>query len=86
MPGVNRAGLEVTLEGNTLTLTGHRDQTPPQAAALYVESKPASFRRVFEVDPTIEAGKISAHLEQGLLKVHLPKAERVKPRRIAVTD
>lgn len=86
MPGVNRTGLEVTLEGNTLTLTGRRNREPLQATPLYVESKPASFRRVFEVDPAIETGKISAHLEQGLLRVHLPKAERVKPRQIAVTD
>jgi len=86
MPGVNREGLEITLAANTLTLTGHRDQTPPKANALYVESKPASFRRIFEVEPVIDTVKITAHLEQGLLKVHLPKAERVMPRRIPVGD
>ena len=51
-----------------------------------MESKPASFRRVFEVEPVSDAAKISAHLEHGLLKVHLPKAERVKPRRIPIGD
>jgi len=86
MPGVPREGLEITLEANTLTLTGRRDLTPPKANALYVESKPAHFRRVFELDPTIDTGKVTAHLEQGLLKVLLPKAERVKPRTITVTD
>ena len=86
MPGVNRQGLEVTLEGHTLTLRGRRQTTPPPGTPLYVESKPASFHRAFEVDPTIEAARISAQLEQGLLTVRLPKAERVKPRRIAVTD
>jgi len=86
MPGVSREGLEITLEANTLILTGHRDHTPPKATALYVESKPAGFRRVFEVEPVIDTAKISAHLEQGLLKVQLPKAERVKPRRIPVGD
>jgi len=86
MPGVNREGLEITLEANTLTLTGRRDLAPPKATALYVESKPAHFRRVFEVEPVIDASKITAHLEQGLLKVHLPKAERVKPRKITVSD
>ena len=86
MPGVNRDGLEITLEGNTLTLTGRRDLTPPKATALYVESKPAHFRRIFEVEPVINASKITAHLEQGLLKVHLPKTDRVKPRKITIAD
>ena len=86
MPGVNRDGLEITVEGNTLTLTGRRDLTPPKATALYVESKPAHFRRIFEVEPVINASKITAHLEQGLLKVHLPKTDRVKPRKITIAD
>jgi HSP20 family protein len=86
MPGVARDGLEVTLEDHTLTLAGRRGLNAPPGAALHVESKPAGFRRVFEVDPAIDAGKISARLEQGLLTVHLPKAERLQPRRITVND
>jgi HSP20 family protein len=85
MPGVSREGLEITLEGNTLTLTGHRPNGRLPGAALYLESKPAGFRRVFELDPTISTGKTSAHLEQGLLTVQLPKAERAHPRKIAVS-
>ena len=86
MPGVARDGMEITLEGNTLTLTGRRDVTPPKGHALYVESKPAHFRRSFELDPAVDTSKVTAHLEQGLLKVRLPKAERVKPRKIAIGD
>lgn len=86
MPGVSREGLEVTLEGNTLILTGRRDLKPLPGQALYVESKPEGFRRVFELDPVVDTAKIAAHLEQGLLTVTLPKAERVKPRKIVVGD
>jgi len=86
MPGVARDGMEITLEGNTLILKGRRDLNPPKAQALYVESKPAHFLRSFELDPAVDPGKISAHLEQGLLQVHLAKAERVKPRKIAIRD
>jgi len=86
MPGVNQQGLEVVLEGHTLILRGRRQVTSPSGTPLYVESKPASFQRVFEVDPTIDAKGITARLEQGLLRVRLPKAEQVKPRRIPVTD
>jgi len=86
MPGVDRAGLELTLEGHTLTLTGRRLSAPPPGQALYVESKAAGFRRVFELDPTIDTSDVSAHLEQGLLTVRLPKAEEIQPRQIQVTD
>lgn len=84
MPGVNKKGLEITLEGNELTITGHRDDAPT-AGLLYRESKPAGFRRSFELDPAIDASKISAHLDQGLLTLRLPKADQIKPRKINVS-
>jgi len=83
MPGVAKDGLDISLEENMLTITGRR---PPglSASLLYRESEPADYRRVFELDPSIETGKISAQMEQGILSLTLPKAEKVKPRRIAV--
>ena len=86
MPGVTRDGLEITLEGNTLTIVGHRNEADFGANPVYRESKAGSFRRVFELDPTIDTSKINAKMEQGVLKLHLPKAEKVKPRKIQVTD
>ena len=86
MPGVNRGGLDITLEGYTLTLAGRRESPAPPGNPVYVESKPADFRRVFEIEPDIDGSKVSAHLEQGLLTVRLPKAEHVKPRKVPVGD
>lgn len=83
MPGVSKEGLEISLENNLLTIVGHR-QPAPAATALYRESKSADFRRVFELDPSIDSAKIDARIEQGILTVRLPKAERVKPRKITV--
>lgn len=85
MPGVGRNGLEVLLEGNELTLTGHR-QPAPAGDVLHRESSANDYRRTFVLDPVIDASKISASIENGLLTVRLPKAEQVKPRRIAVSD
>jgi len=84
MPGVTRDRLEVTLENNALTLVGHRTEEPPHGTVLYRESRPADFRRVFELDPAIDSAKIRAQMQQGLLILELPKTEAVKPRRIAV--
>ena len=86
MPGVTKDGLELTLEGNTLTIVGHRNEADFGANPLYRESRAGSFRRVFELDPTIDTARINAKMEQGVLKLHLPKAEKVKPRKIQVTD
>jgi len=84
MPGVTRDRLEVTLENNALTLVGHRTEEAPPGTVLYRESRPAHFRRVFELDPAIDSAKIRAQMQQGLLILELPKTEAVKPRRIAV--
>jgi HSP20 family protein len=84
MPGVPKEGLEVTLENNTLTFTGHRKQDAVKGTVLYRESRPADYRRVFELDPAVDVDKIGAEMRQGVLRLTLPKAERVKPRRIEI--
>lgn len=86
MPGVSKEGLEITLEGSVLTLVGHRSDQTPTGEAVYRESRPVDYRRVFELDPAIDADKINARVDQGVLTLTLPKAERVKPRKIAVTE
>lgn len=82
LPGVNRQGLEISLDGNELTLIGRRSPAPANTQLVYRESSQRDFRRVFELDPTIDTSKIAARLEDGLLKLVLPKAEKVKPRKI----
>jgi len=85
MPGVNKEGLEILLEGNELTLVGHRHEEFEGLNSLYRESNQRDYRRVFVLDVTIDTGKIEARMENGVLKLHLPKAEQVKPRKIQVT-
>jgi HSP20 family protein len=85
MPGVDKTGLEITLENNVLTVVGHRKEAAPAGTALFRESVSRDFRRVFELAPSIDGGKISARIEQGVLTLELPKAEMVKPRKIAVS-
>lgn len=84
MPGVDKDGLEVLLEGNELTLIGRRTREVGDAQLLYRESIDRDFRRSFELDPTIDAGRIRARIENGVLHLDLPKAEEVKPRRISI--
>ena len=84
MPGVSKDGLEITLEGNELTIEGQRGREPVTGDPVYRESQVWDYRRVFELDPAIDATKINAKIEQGVLTLHLPKSEKVKPRKVTV--
>jgi HSP20 family protein len=85
MPGVNKEGLDISVENNELTIIGRRSNSPVEGTLIHRESRPENFRRTFELDPSIDANKISAKIDQGLMSLTLPKAEHVKPRRIAVS-
>jgi len=84
MPGVTRDGIEISLEGAEITITGHRQVENPPGEVLVRESRPVDYRRVFEIDPAIDTSRVAARVDQGVLTVTLPKSERVKPRQIKV--
>ena len=86
MPGVAKDGIEVTVENGELIIVGRRGDKNLPGTAVYRESRPLDYRRVFDLDPSIDTARITAKMEQGILTLTLPKAEEVKPRRIQVTD
>ena len=86
MPGVSKEGLQVTLEGNELTIVGRRSDETVNGETLFRESNRADFQRVFQLDPAIDTARITAKIEQGLLTLTLPKSEKVKPRKIEVGE
>jgi HSP20 family protein len=85
MPGVNKDGLDVSVENNELTIIGRRSLPVVEGTLIHHESRPENFRRTFELDPSIDANKINARIEQGLATLTLPKAEHVRPRKITVS-
>jgi HSP20 family protein len=85
MPGVNKDGLDISVENNELTIIGRRSLPTVEGTLIHHESRPENFRRIFELDPSIDGDKISAKIEQGLVRLTLPKAEYVKPRKITVS-
>jgi HSP20 family protein len=85
MPGVNKDGLDISIENNELSITGRRSNPGIEGALIHRESRPHNYRRSFEIDPSIDTGKISARITQGVVTLTLPKAEEVKPRKIKVS-
>ena len=85
MPSVNKENLDMWVENNELTILGRRALPSVEGTLIHRESRTENFRRSFELDPSIDAGRISAKIEQGVVTLTLPKAEQVKPRKIAVS-
>jgi len=86
MPGVNKDGLEITLEGHEITITGRQTNEVVPGETLFRERLGADYRRVFELDPAIDTTRIAARMNQGVLFLSLPKSEVVKPRKIVVSE
>ena len=86
LPGVAKDGLEITAEESQLRIVGRRAWQQPEGwTALYRESTDAPFELVLAHDNAIDPEKIHAELTDGVLRASLPKAEAVKPRKIAVS-
>lgn len=85
MPGVSKDCVRITVDNGELVFTGTKAPRPP-GTRLYGECTRADYRRVFDLDPSVDADKIVARLEQGVLTLQLPKAQDKKPRSIRVTD
>lgn len=85
MPGVPKDGLELTVDNGELVIIGRRAAVQSSGKPVYRESRRLDYRRAFELDPSIDTTKITAKLDQGVLTLHLPKAEAVKPRKITVS-
>jgi HSP20 family protein len=86
MPGVKKSGVEITFANGELTLVGRRTPFETKAELIYRETHQLDFRRVFEVDSSIDTAHIGAQFEQGVLTLSLPRAEAAKPRKIEVNS
>jgi HSP20 family molecular chaperone IbpA len=85
LPGVAKDGLELSVEEGLITIRGRRAwQQPKDWTLLYRESVDAPFLLERPHDNSVDVDKIHAELKEGVLRVSLPKAEAVKPRRITV--
>jgi HSP20 family protein len=78
--------IDIQLNGDTLTLRGERQIEQSQKDEQYhrVERQYGAWQRSFQIEIPIDAQKVSADYESGVLTVRLPKAEEIKPRQIEI--
>jgi len=85
MPGVGEEGIEVTLEKDILTVRGevqHNELDGYKPA--YIEHPTGNFERAFKITDDVDHESIEATIDNGLLTVVLPKAEKAKAKKIIV--
>jgi HSP20 family protein len=84
LPGVKKADLEIGIEDGVLTIAAPVADVETRHKPVYREYGVGGYVRRFSLSDKIDQARISAELENGVLTVTLPKAERLKPRKIAV--
>ena len=86
MPGVNKSGIEIALDGDALTVAGHRaDPIPEGWRPVFSELGSHDYRLALRLNVDVDEDKIRANIEDGLLTLTLPVREAAKPRQISIT-
>jgi len=86
VPGIDEKDIDVRLENNTLTVHGERKFEKEEKEENFhrIERRYGSFVRTFKLPNTVDAEKVEASYDKGILKVTLAKRAEAKPRQIKV--
>ena len=85
MPGVSRERLGVKVDGEQLVIEGAAEvKVPDDLELVHGEIRNPYFRRTFTLSRELDPAKIEANLKDGVLRLHIPKSEEARPRRIEV--
>jgi HSP20 family protein len=87
LPGWQPEDVEITLTGSTLTISGEMREEARREDASWIlnEIRRASFSRTLELPEGLIGDRATATYEHGILTLHIPKAEEVKPKQIRIT-
>ena len=85
MPGVRKENVDINLDKNTLTVTGTIDfSNYEELKPIYTEYNVGNFTRSFTLNNEVDKERISAKMVDGVLALHLPKAEEATAKKIEV--
>ena len=86
LPGVKPEDVEITLTGQSLQIRGEfkADEKVSRDQYLYRERRYGTFSRQLQLPVRVESDKTQATFDKGVLTLHIPKAEEVKPRQIQI--
>jgi len=85
VPGIDPKGVKVQLLGDTLTIRGERKERARESRNMHrVERAYGTFERSFTLGVPVQSDKVHASYRDGVLEVHVPKAEEAKVREIDI--
>jgi HSP20 family protein len=85
-PGIDAEKVEISVVGDSLTLSGVREPELLKEGESYhrQERNQGRFTRTLQLPFHVESGKVEARYEKGMLRISLPRAEADKPRKIKI--
>jgi HSP20 family molecular chaperone IbpA len=85
LPGVNKDSVALDIDQNVLTVIGRiKLDTPEKLEATYMDLRSEQFERRFTLGEELDTGRIEANMNQGVLKLIIPRLEQHKPKKIKV--
>jgi HSP20 family protein len=86
LPGMDQKDVKLSLDNQTLTVSGTRKLEHEDKRENYhrIESVFGAFSRSFTLPAVVDTEKVEAHMENGVLKIRLPKREESKPKQISI--
>lgn len=85
LPGMAPEGVNVSILGNQVTISGEYPVAPSSREFLFRERPEGRFERTIYLPTNLDADHAQAHYENGLLRLRVPKHEAARPKRIALT-
>lgn len=84
LPGVSKEDLTIQMDNGEMVIQAPRQQAHVQGKWLSTEYVACDYQRRFALPTGVEVEKVKAELQDGVLRIHLPKSEAVKPRQIPI--
>lgn len=88
IPGIDPKEVDISITGNTLTIKGEKKVEKEEKEKQYhrIERNYGSFARIVEIPLLVDAEKVKAEYKNGVLKITIPKSEKIKPRQITIRE
>jgi HSP20 family protein len=86
VPGMKKDDIKIVIQDNVLTLKGERQKEKEEKEKKYhrVERSYGTFERSFSLPVSIQVDQVKADYKEGVLTIHLPKAEEAKPKEVSI--
>lgn len=87
LPGVDKEGLDIQVDNETLTIDAKAELDMPEAMqAVYADIRATRYQRSFSLSSELDGDKAEARLKDGVLSLWIPKREQYKPRKIEIRN